>query len=133
MPPTPTDLIDQIRAGTLLPASLFAELDCDAVLDARDSDRKFEREWSAARETLSAKWKASRPNRAAMAAVEDLRRESFLAVSTATRQHELSSYVSDDFELIGWASAVRYVPAVVAWLWESYEAGTIPRPDRRGG
>lgn len=132
MPPTPTALIDRIRAGSLLPASLFADLDCDAVLDARDSDPTFEQEWSAARESLSVKWKASRPGRAATAAVEDLRRESFLAVSTATGQHELSSYVSDDFELIGWASAVGDAPAVVAWLWESYEAGTVPRPDQRG-
>lgn len=126
-------MIQQIRAGSLLPASVFAALDCDAILDARDSDLKFEQEWSAAKASLSAKWQAICPNRSAKAAVEDLRRESFLAVSTATGQHELSSYVSDDFELIGWASAVSDVPAVVAWLWESYAAGAIPRPDQRGG
>jgi predicted DsbA family dithiol-disulfide isomerase len=133
MPPTPIDIIEQIHGGTLLPARRFADLDCDAILDARDSDPKFEQEWLAAREHLARKWKASRPSRAAKASVEDLRRESFLAVSTATGQHELSSYVSDDFELIGWASAVGELPPVVAWLWESYAAGTIPRPDRRGG
>lgn len=129
----PNEIIEQIRGGTLLPASWFADLDCDAILDARDSDPNFEQEWLAARENLARKWKASRPSRAATASVEDLRRESFLAVSTATGQHELSSYVSDDFELIGWASALGDVPPVVAWLWESYAAGTLPRPDRRGG
>jgi hypothetical protein len=130
-PPTPNEIIERIRAGTLLRASRFADLDCDAILDARESDPEFEQEWLAARENLSRKWKARRPGRAAKTSVEDLRRESFLAVSTATGQHELSSYVSDDFELIGWASAVGEVPPVVAWLWESYAAGTIPRPDRR--
>jgi predicted DsbA family dithiol-disulfide isomerase len=131
MPPTPTNLIEQIRAGKLLAASLFVDLDCDAILEARDSDQRFEAEWLAARESLSAKWKASRPNSAARAAVEDARRKSFLAVSTATNQHELSSYVSDDFELIAWASAVGEAPPIVAWLWESYAAGAIPRPDQR--
>jgi hypothetical protein len=133
MLPTPTALIEQIRAGTLLPASLFADFECDAVLDARDSDPAFEEEWSAARESLGAKWEANHPISADRAAVEDLRRESFAAVSTATGQHELSSYVSDDFELIGWTSAVADVPPIVAWLWESYAASTIPRPDTRGG
>jgi predicted DsbA family dithiol-disulfide isomerase len=125
-------LVDQLRGGSLLPAALFADLDCEAILDARDSDPAFETEWLAARERLAAKWKASRPGRATSAALEDARRESFLAVSSATGQHELSSYVSDDFELIAWASAVGDVPPVVAWLWESYASGAIPRPDRRG-
>jgi len=133
MPPTPTTLIEQICAGNLLPASVLADLDCDAVLDARDSDPAFEEEWSAARESLVRRWEASRPSHAVRAAVQDVRRLSFLAVSTATGQHELSSYVSDDFELIARASAVGEVPPVVAWLWESYAAGTVPRPDRRGG
>lgn len=133
MPPTPTALTEQIRAGSLLPASLFTGLDCDAILDARDSDREFEREWLAARESLSVRWKASHADGGIRMAVEDVRRESFLAVSRATNQHELSSYVSDDFELIAWASAVGDVPPVVAWLWESYAAGAIPRPDRKGG
>ena len=134
MLPAPAQLIEEIRAGRLLPATLFAGLDCDAIVDARDSDPNFEGEWLAARESLGGKWEAARPSPAARASVEDLRRESFLAVSTATDQHELSSYVSDDFELIAWAAILVDVPAVVAWLWESYAAGIVPRPpDRRGG
>jgi hypothetical protein len=125
-------MLEKIREGTLLPAKLFVDLDCDAILDARDSDRAFEQEWLAARKQLSAKWEAKHPGPDARAAVKDVRRESFLAVSTATGQHELSSYVSDDFELIAWASAVGDVPPLVAWLWESYASGVIPRPDRRG-
>ncbi|HVJ69343.1 MAG TPA: hypothetical protein VM510_15260 [Caulifigura sp.] len=125
-------MIDQIRAGSLLPSPLFVDFDCDAILDARDSDAAFEQEWLAAWENLGTRWRASLPDRAARKAVEDLRRESFLAVSTATGRHELSSYVSDDFELIAWASAVGEVPPLVTWLWESYAAGAIPRPDRRG-
>ncbi len=31
---------------------------------------------------------------------EDIRRESFLTVSRATTQHEIASYVSDDFDII---------------------------------
>ena len=130
MPPAPAQLIEEIRAGRLLPATLFAGLDCDEIVDARDSDPDFEREWLAARATLSAKWTGRRPSPAACACIEDLRRESFLAVSSATDQHELSSYISDDFELIAWASIVGEVPPVVAWLWESYAAGTVPRPPR---
>ena len=100
--------------------------------NGRDSNPKFEQEWLAARENLAQKWKASRPSRAAKASIEELRRESLLAVSAATGQHELSSYVSDDFELIGWASAINDVPPVVMWLWESYAAATVPRPDGGG-
>ena len=132
MPPAPDTLIEQIRAGSLLPAALFTDLDCDGIVDARGTDPDFEWEWLAAHENLSGKWEAGRPSSAARAVVDKLREEVFLAVFAATEHHDLSASVSDDFELIGWTTAAAETPSVVASLWESYSAGTIYRPDRRG-
>ena len=99
----------------------------------RDADPGFERAWLQVYENLKTKWESARPPTSMITAVEEVRRESFLAVSVAcTRQHELASYVSDDFELIAWASTLGDEPPFVMQLRASYAAGQIPRPERRG-
>jgi hypothetical protein len=128
MTPPINEIIKLIQTGSLLPHSLFSCLDCDAILDARDSDPEFEQTWLATRESLRNRFESLSPSPQVRADVENLRRESFLAVSNSTHQHELSSYVSDDFELIAWASAVGDTPPFITWLWKSYEAGKIPSP-----
>jgi hypothetical protein len=60
--------------------------------------------------------------------VEDIRRESFLAVSRATGQHEIASYVSDDFDLIVRASLIGMTEPLLDRMWEVYERGEFPVP-----
>ena len=59
---------------------------------------------------------------------EDIRRESFLAVSRVTSQHELASYVSDDFGLIAHAVATGYDDPWLNGLWMAYKANGLPKP-----
>jgi hypothetical protein len=40
-----TSVLLRIAGGTRLPASYYGQLDCDAALDARDSDGEFDGEW----------------------------------------------------------------------------------------
>jgi hypothetical protein len=123
--PLPIKLIELIRDGSLLAPAIFAHIDCDSVLDARDGDTATEREWLLAHDDLKSKWLATGPNPLDAATLDELRRVSFLAVSAATNQHELASYVSDDFELIGWASLLDAASPFVDSLWAAYSAGKV--------
>jgi hypothetical protein len=97
----------------LLPAALFTNLDFNAVLDARDSDPQFENDWLQSRDILNSTWEAVHPSAELAQKVEEVQRESFLITSRATVQHELASYVSDDFLLIARASALSAMPPFV--------------------
>jgi predicted membrane-bound mannosyltransferase len=59
-----------------------------------------------------------------------IRRESFLAVSRATRQHEIASYVSDDLDLIVRARLVGASSGFIGELWEAYDRGEFPHVRR---
>ncbi len=126
-------ILVQLRTRQLLPESSFAAVDYDAVLAARDADGEFERDWLQALEALTSRWAAAVPAAASVVAVEMVRHEAFRATSRATAQHELASYVSDDFELIALASALGVSLQLVDGMWGAYAAGTFPpRPDRGG-
>ena len=56
----------------------------------------------------------------------EVRKESFLAVSRATAQHEIASYVSDDFDLIVRGSILGVRDPFLAGLWEAYCRHEIP-------
>jgi hypothetical protein len=57
---------------------------------------------------------------------DDLRRESFLAISCATRNHEIASYVSDDIDLIVRGKIVGINDPLLSSLWEVYDRGEFP-------
>jgi hypothetical protein len=59
---------------------------------------------------------------------EDIRRESFLAVSRATTQHEIASYVSDDFDLIVKAAILGLDDPFLSTMWDAYARNEIPAP-----
>ena len=119
MLPSPDVLQQRIAVDVLRPSTLET-LDCDQILDERDADAAFEQAWSAARRQLLGASGASGKT------TEAIRRAAFMAVSTATHQHELASYVSDDFELIALASMLKVELPFVSQLWQCYERGVIP-------
>lgn len=53
-------ILSRIDDGTLLPAAYYARLDCDAALDARDSDAAFEAEWLRQFEEVEQHWAGPR-------------------------------------------------------------------------
>jgi hypothetical protein len=121
-------ILSRIADGTLLPAAYYGRLDCNAALDARDGDAEFDAEWSRQFEEVECRWAAATVGAQASAVVEDIRRQSFLAVSRATRQHEIASYVSDDFDLITRGRLTGAESAFLNELWAVYERGEFPCP-----
>ncbi len=121
-------ILPRIASGELLPPGYFAMLDCDSALDARDGNPEFESSWLQATKEFEASWAALEVSQATFATADDIRRESFLAVSRATKQHEIASYVSDDFELITHARIVGNASPFVEHLWAAYESGLFPVP-----
>ena len=98
-----------------LPESASA---CDALLDQRDQDPKFEAEWTKVHRELSAR--RSDLTQAQLGAVEFIRREAFFLASRMTHQHEIASYISDDFELFALASGLAQDNAFLENLFGSY-------------
>ncbi len=128
MIPKPTEILDRITNGTLLRAASIEALDCDAILDERDDDSDFEEQWLGRLKLLNEKWETAELSEEAVSLKEDIRRESFLSVSRASGQHEIASYVSDDFELIAMASILEIDDRFVLRLWNGYEQDTVPTP-----
>jgi hypothetical protein len=119
-------VLSRIVDGTLLPTSYYGQLDCDAALVARDGD-EFDAAWVRQYEEVERRWAEAGVPAEARTLAEDIRRESFLAVTRATRQHEIACYVSDDFDLIIRARLVGIEGDLIGQLWEAYDRGKFPR------
>lgn len=118
----------RISAGMLLPADYFAGLDCDAALEARDDDEDFDQAWTEIDREVERRWAKGSVNEETRSVVEDIRREAFLAVSRATQQHEIASYVSDDLNLIAWGRVLGVDDRFLDQLWDCYNSGRFPLP-----
>ncbi|WP_417763050.1 hypothetical protein [Shewanella sp.] len=125
-PPTPVstlaELQQAIAAGEMLNAALFEQHNLDALLDQRDS-APFDTAWMASFNTISRQWQSAD---LASDAIDALRQESFLASSRHTQQHEIASYVSDDFELIGKMLLLGATEPFVQHLLSQYQQNCIP-------
>jgi hypothetical protein len=121
-------ILDGIASGKLLPAPYFQSLDCSRVLDSRDQDEVFDSEWARLFAELQHRWSAAKIAEGPRKLVEDIRRESFMAVSRATKQNEIASYVSDDFDLIIRGKLVGMDDNFLGQLWATYERGEVPCP-----
>ena len=120
-------VLSRIADGTLLPAAYYSQLNCDDALDARD-EKNFDTAWVEQSAAVERQWAAAEIEPEARRLAEDIRRESFLAVSRATGQHEIASYVSDDFELIVHGHLVDITDGLLGKLWAAYERGQFPHP-----
>jgi hypothetical protein len=121
-------ILQRLAEGSVLPAACFAELDCNDALDARDHDHEFESSWLRISEEINLAWADASVAEDLRELAEAIRRESFLAVSRATRQHEIASYVSDDFDLIVRGRLVGLSDPFLDHLWSEYDAGRFPIP-----
>lgn len=118
----------RIADDSLLPIVYYHDLDCDAALAARDRDAAFVAEWIRLFEVVGRRWDAVEVAADLRLAAEDIRKESFLVVSRATRQHEVASYVSDDLDLIVRDRLVGTECRLLGRLWAVYERGQFPCP-----
>ena len=125
-----TSILSRIEAGTLVPADYYAKLDKDNALDALDKNPNFEAEWLRVFGEVERRWPVASVGYEARAMAEDIRRNVFLAVSKATGQHEIASYVSEDFELIVKGRLIGINEPLLGMLWSCYDKGEFPAPSR---
>jgi hypothetical protein len=123
-----TSVLWRITDGTLLPAAYYARLDCDAALDARDRTGEFDLAWVRACNQVEGLWAVAAVGPELRSLAEDIRREGFLAVSQATGQHEIASYVSDDLDVIVRSRLVDFQDPFLDRLWQDYERSVFPVP-----
>jgi hypothetical protein len=98
----------------------------DDILDQRD-DTTFEQPWLQCSARIKAAWESSDIDATTTKEIDEVRKESFLIVSRATEQHEIASYVSDDFELISKSIALNLNDPYAIDLLGSYRSGKIPQ------
>lgn len=130
MIPTPTQLLGEIESGEIPFAEMFASADCDSLVDQRDSDPEFDATYREIRERHEKlRFILNRDP------AEQIRKQAFLTVSNATQEHEIASYVSNDFELIAWdshATVTDEIPSsgssFVEWIYSQYKSGNFPCP-----
>jgi hypothetical protein len=125
------DILARVDGGSLVPTDYYRTLDCDAVLDARDSDGEFESAWLALREEIEEAWMFMPVSAAVSDTITRISREVFAAVSQATSQHEIASYVSDDLDLIARGKVLGLSNPLLSWLSEAYDRGHFPTPPWR--
>lgn len=121
-------IVADIASGRLLPPAYYQRLDCDQALDARDSDETFAAEWTRIFKEAKRRWAEADISKEGRTLAEVIRRESFMAVSNATKQHEIASYVSDDLDLIVRGRILGMEYKLLGQLWAKYQSGEFPCP-----
>ena len=122
------DLISSISAGQLISESTFDHEDLDLVLDERDED-DFDAEWPRCNDEVQAMLSEASLSEQDDEALDELAQRGFMAVSEPTDQHDIASYVSDDFRLIGEALLVGHEDPWLSGLLTEYVEGRIPHGD----
>ncbi|WP_160148280.1 hypothetical protein [Rubripirellula obstinata] len=125
-------LLDRIRTGDLLSRESLSGLDPDAVLDARDANEAFDTSWTDSHRKVNAAWDSASIADDDLKLAEAIRRDSFIAASNATTQHEIASYISDDFDLIARSSLLGLRDTFIESLWLAYDSHSVPMPQNGG-
>lgn len=118
------DLLAGIRADEFVRPEYYAELDCDAALDQRDAHAGSDSAWADVYKATELSWREVPAEICGL--VDTIRKEAFLVVSRATAQHEIASYVSDDFDLLSRCRILRIEHPLLNQLWQAYSCGSFP-------
>lgn len=119
-------LLAGIQAHAFVRADYYAALACDDALDQRDLPGRFDSDWALVYEATRARW--NDVSTEVRFQSDAIRREAFLIVSNATGQHEIASYVSDDFDLLSRCQVLGIVHPLSEYLWKAYQSGKFPVP-----
>lgn len=122
------DLLAAINDGRILTPDVFGSTDLDDVLDARESDERFEGEWSRCLAALEQEWSEREISPALEELVDEIREQAFDVASAHSDQHEIANHISDDFELFARAIVLEFADPFLDSLWEAYDNGEIPSP-----
>jgi hypothetical protein len=100
--------------------------DADAAMDAADTSA-CESPWLAARAVLDAALAATPLPAGVGAQVEQIAEQAFMQAWHSCRGHDdVCAQVSDDFELIAQASALRIDSEYISGLWRQYARRVFP-------
>lgn len=125
---SPIEILAAIDNGTLLGPATFENVDCDAAVDALDNSPEYEAEWLKLKDTVDRAWEMAAPSTVICDLAERIRKHVFLVVSATSNQHEIASYVSDDFDLIVRGRVAGVQSAFLERLWAAYQAHGLPSP-----
>jgi hypothetical protein len=122
------DLLAAINDGRILTPDVFGSIDLDEVLDARESDERFDSEWNRCYAAVEQEWSEREISTAVEEMVDETRDLAFEVASANTDQHEIANHIADDFELFARAIVLEFADPFLETLWESYDNGEIPSP-----
>lgn len=123
---TAVQKIEQLIIADDLPsAQSLARDDYDSLLDARDAD-EFATPWTNAYNAISETYNVSGFNESEKGRIDKIREHLFKRIDRQTKVSDLSSYVSDDFDLILKCLLTGTENTWVNALWLSYKNGNIP-------
>ena len=112
----------------MLSGQILTACNWDNLLDARENNEYFEEQWLRANAEVKKLLAKLNVGDELQQIAEGIRRESFLAASKLTDQHEIASYISDDFGLIAEAVIAGYDDVWLNVLWLSYKRNCLPIP-----
>ena len=124
-PPAPftfTNLQQALANNVLITAELFAQHDLDSLLDLRDQ-APFDSQWLASFHAIDTQWQTADIDATALDA---LRQQVFISASRLTQQHEIASYICDDFELIGKMLLLEVAEPFIEYLLQQYLQQRFP-------
>jgi hypothetical protein len=122
------DLKSQVTGSKVFNQSMFADVDCNVVLDDRDSP-PFDSEWVRVDRLVKSTQRDIRLGEDQWKLIDEVRKIAFLQTAKFVGQHEICGYISDDFGLIATALALCYDDEWLTALWTSYKGGKIPCGD----
>lgn len=114
----------------MISLSLFKKSDVgneDKILDYRDEDL-FDSEWIDMYNSINQKCNQSQFNKY-KSELELIRKDVFLTSDNFFGHHEISSYISDDFDLIAKAIIIGSKDKRITWLLDYYINHGIPYKD----
>ena len=120
------DILNTIKQRSILSDQCFVDKNLDLILDKRDG-KPFDQDWIASYKRIEAIWSDYEASDELIDLIEEIRKESFLAASRATSQHEIASYISDDFDLISKYIALSAEDSFVGNLLSIYMEDRIPK------
>lgn len=111
----------KLSQGSLLPVTLWQELDIESYLEYRDR-ADFDTEWIGAYQKLE----RDSLKEEEQAQITEWSRLAFMQVMQHRNDHDLAAYVSDDMDLIFTASILELEDLFVDRLIASYVSDRLP-------
>lgn len=119
--------LEQLVFSNKVPSqAALQDEDYDDLLDERDEDG-FAQPWTKSYNTINKAYIDSGLTDAYKARIDKIREYTFKRVYKETESSDLSSYLSDDFDLILKAMLTNSQDSWVNALWQVYTEGQIPK------